>query len=294
MRSSKKLPHSLIRRLVQAALQEDLGKQGDVTSIAIIPSKSISIAKIVSQKDGILCGLQIAVETFRQLDPRAQFRLSCSDGDFIRKGRVTLEIHAKTRAILSAERVALNFIQHLSGIATLTHRYLKELKTRNSKSETQILDTRKTTPLLRPLEKYAVRCGGGTNHRLGLFDMVLIKDNHLAALAHQVKYPIQESVMRARKQWPKLKIEVECDTLDQVREAIQTKPDIILLDNMNLSQLRRAVKIIHGIAKTEASGGMTLKSVAAIARAGVDFISIGALTHSASSLDFSLKIVHTK
>ena len=276
---------SLIRQLVSKALKEDLGQQGDVTSIATIPSQSQSRAKLIVKENGILCGIKIVTETFSQCDRKIKLISHCQDGDSIRNGETVLEIFGNTRSILAGERTALNFVQHLSGIATLTHRFVQA-----SKGKAKILDTRKTTPTFRIFEKYAVRCGGGFNHRLGLFDMVLIKDNHLAVLKSQALYPIQEAILRCRKRWPRLKIEIECDTLDQVRKAVEAKPDMILLDNMTLTQIRRAVKIIKGQIKIEASGGVTLKTVSAIAKTGVHFISVGAITHSAPVLDFSLEI----
>ncbi len=282
---------TLIRQLVKAALQEDLGRRGDVTSLAIIPSGSLSVARIVARENGVLCGVDIAREVFRQCDQRIQTTPRCRDGMKIRRAQTILEIRGKTRAILAAERTALNFIQRLSGIATLTRCFVRNSESRIRNPELRILDTRKTTPLLRSLEKYAVRCGGGQNHRLGLYDMILIKDNHLAALKGRFRRPIRDAVSRSRKRWPGLKIEVECDTLAQVREAVEAGADIILLDNMKPSQLRRAVQIVRGRAKTEASGGVTLKTVSTIARTGVDFISVGALTHSAPSMDFSLELV---
>ncbi len=282
--------HYHIPQIVKMALREDLGPKGDVTSLAIIPANSISQAKIIAKENGVLCGLEIAKETFRQLDRKAKMIFRSKDGKPVQRGQTVLEIHGKTRAILAAERTALNFIQRLSGIATLTNHFVKKLATRHSSLVTRILDTRKTTPLLRTLEKYAVKRGDGRNHRFGLYDMVLIKDNHIAALAPYHANPIREAVLRARKQWPRLTVEVECKTLNQVKEAVKAKADIIMLDNMNIAQMRRAIKFINGRAKVEASGNVNLKTITAIAKTGVNFISIGALTHSAPSLDFSLEI----
>ncbi len=278
----------MVKALVRAALDEDLGVRGDVTALATIPSDSHSTARLIAKERGVLCGLGIAREAFRQLDRKAKFRLRCRDGAVVRPGQTVLEIRGRTRAILSAERTALNFVQRLSGSASLTRRFVEVARKGNPR--TRILDTRKTTPLLRALEKYAVRCGGGINHRFGLHDLVLIKDNHLAALANRFPRPIPEAVRRARQRWPALKVEVACDTLAQAREAVGAGADILLLDNMPPSRLRRAVRLVAGRAKTEASGGITLETAAAIARTGVDFISAGALTHSARALDFSLEI----
>jgi len=281
----------MVRQLTRAALREDLGIRGDVTSLATIPSGSRSTARIVARENGVLCGVDIARKVFRQCDRGIRTTSRYRDGMKIRRAQTILEIRGKTRAILAAERTVLNFIQRLSGIATLTHHFMVNLKLKIRNSKLRILDTRKTTPLLRTLEKYAVRCGGGANHRAGLHDMVLIKDNHLAALKSRFRRPIREAVSRSRKRWPGLKVEVECDTLAQVLEAVEAGADILLLDNMKSSQLRRAVQIVRGRAKTEASGGVTLKTVSTIARTGVDFISVGALTHSAPSMDFSLELV---
>jgi nicotinate-nucleotide pyrophosphorylase (carboxylating) len=206
------------------------------------------------------------------------------DGRRVNAGATLLEISGPARAILSAERVALNFVQRLSGIATLTAQFVEAVRGANAK----ILDTRKTTPGWRRFEKYAVACGGGQNHRIGLFDMILIKDNHLAALKSEKPNAIAAAIQRARKKFPKLKIEVEADTLKQAAQAADAGVDIILLDNMSLKQLRSAVKIVNGRAQTEASGGVNLKTVRAIAATGVDFISVGALTHSARAVDIGL------
>jgi nicotinate-nucleotide pyrophosphorylase (carboxylating) len=284
----KTLSLASIRELVRSALKEDLSTRGDVTATALIPKDSRSQAFIFAKEHGILCGVIVAAEVFRQLDAKARIQIVKRDGAAVRHGQTVLKVTGKTQAILSAERTALNVIQQLSGIASLTQQYVALARKGNRK--VQILDTRKTTPLLRQFEKYAVKCGGGTNHRMGLYDMVLIKDNHLAALAKHPT-PILEAVARARKRWPKLKIEVECDTLNQVREAIEAKPNFILLDNMNPATLRKAVRLIKGRCKTEASGGITLKTLKAIASTGVDFISVGALTHSARALDYSLEIL---
>ena len=198
-----------------------------------------------------------------------------------------LKITGPTAPILTAERVALNFVQRLSGVATLTARYVKAIEGTSA----QILDTRKTTPLLRRLEKYAVACGGGKNHRMGLDDLFLIKDNHIAALAGETSHPIALAIRRAREADAFTKIEVETDTLDQVREAVESGANIILLDNMSVSQIREAIQLTKGRAKTEASGGVSLDTVRAIAETGVDYISVGALTHSARSVDIALDFV---
>lgn len=279
---------TVIRKLVQEALFEDLGRTGDVTAQATVPENAFSSARIISKQEGILCGVDLAVEVFRQMDSSAEIRVDMRDRAKLKKKMCILEVRAKTRAILSGERTALNFLQHLSGIATLTAEFVKKAK--QGRSQVQVLDTRKTTPLLRHMEKYAVFCGGGTNHRMGLYDRVLIKDNHIAFLAGNSEHPVFDAVARAREKWPRLLVEVECDRLDQVHEAIAAQADMILLDNMSLGEMRKAVKLIGGRAKTEASGNVHLKAIGNIARTGVDFISVGALTHSAPSLDLSLEL----
>jgi nicotinate-nucleotide pyrophosphorylase (carboxylating) len=221
---------------------------------------------------------------FCKLSAKIKVEQLASDGQKIAAGKTLLKISGSARAILTAERVALNFVQRLSGIATLTAQFVEAVKG----TRVQILDTRKTTPGWRRFEKYAVACGGGKNHRLGLSDMILIKDNHLAALRKEKPNAIAAAVARAREKFPKLKIEVEADTLAQVAQAMNAGVDFILLDNMDLKQLREAVKMVNGRAKTEASGGVNLKTVRAIAKTGVDFISVGALTHSVRAVDIAL------
>lgn len=232
----------------------------------------------------IAAGIELAAETFRQVSSATEIKLVCKDGDHVPKGGILLNVTGPARGVLTAERVALNFVQRLSGIATLTAQYVAAVRGTSAR----ILDTRKTTPGLRRFEKHAVACGGGTNHRMGLFDMVLIKDNHLAALKQQVANPIAAAVANARKSHPQLKIEVEADTLDQVRHAVEARADFVLLDNMPPSQMRTAVGLCRGRALTEASGGITLATVRAAAETGVDFISLGAITHSARAVDIGL------
>jgi nicotinate-nucleotide pyrophosphorylase (carboxylating) len=233
--------------------------------------------------EGPLRGI-FAELAFRELSPKIQIKKLARDGQRLKAGQPLLKISGSSRALLSAERVALNFIQRLSGVATATAQFADAVKD----TKARILDTRKTTPGWRRFEKYAVACGGGKNHRIGLFDMVLIKDNHLVALRNEKPNAIAAAVARARKKFPKLKVEVEADTLAQVAQAADAGADIILLDNMPPAQLRQAVKIIRGRAKTEASGGVNLKTVHSIAQTGVDFISVGAITHSARAVDIGL------
>lgn len=264
-----------IRRAVRLALDEDVGS-GDVTSEATIAADATCTAKMVARRPLVLAGIQFAEAAFGN----AELTRHLQDGESATEGAELLTVRGNTRAILSAERVALNFVQRLSGIATLTRQFVHAV----AGTPAKILDTRKTTPGWRRFEKYAVHCGGGQNHRFGLFDMVLIKDNHLAALNGN----IAEAVRRARKEFPSLKIEVEADTLEQVAQAAEAKADVVLLDNMSPIQLREAVKLIKGRCKTEASGGVSLTTVRAIAETGVDYISVGALTHSAPAADIGL------
>ena len=272
-----------IRRAVQLALAEDIG-DGDVTTLAIVPENAVSVAAMRARDSLVVAGLAFAETAFRELSTGVKIEAIVKDGQSAGDGETLLKISGPSRALLSAERVALNFVQRLSGIATLTAQFVDAVKG----TPTQILDTRKTTPGWRRFEKYAVACGGGRNHRIGLYDLVLIKDNHLAALRGEQPNAIAAAVARAREKYPQLKIEVEADTLEQVEQAAEAGADIILLDNMNPIQLRLAVQKIRGRARTEASGGVNLASIHAIADTGVDFISVGALTHSARAVDIGL------
>jgi nicotinate-nucleotide pyrophosphorylase (carboxylating) len=277
------LNHSEIRAAVKAALAEDIGG-GDVTTLATVPKTQTCKAVMRAREPLVVAGLEIAKAAFRRLSSSVKIEYLVHDGTHVARGDNLLRVSGSARAILSAERVALNFVQHLSGIATLTAQFVAAVKN----TRAQILDTRKTTPGWRRFEKYAVACGGGRNHRFGLFDMVLIKDNHLAALRTEKPNPVAAAIQLARKKFPKLKVEVEADTLGQVSQAVDAGADIILLDNMTPEQLRSAVKIAKGHAKTEASGGVNLDTVRVIAASGVDFISVGALTHSARAVDIGL------
>jgi nicotinate-nucleotide pyrophosphorylase (carboxylating) len=272
-----------IRRAVQAALAEDIGS-GDATTLATVPKTATAKAVLRAREPLVVAGLDFAEAAFRELSTAVKIKRLAKDGRRVKAGAILLKISGPARAILGAERVALNFVQRLSGIATLTAQFVEAIKGTHA----QILDTRKTTPGWRRFEKYAVACGGGKNHRFGLFDLVLIKDNHLAALRNAQPNAIAAAVRRARKKFPRLKIEVEADTLEQAGQAADAGADIILLDNMNPARLRRAVKKIKGRAKTEASGGVNLENIRAMAKTGVDFISVGALTHSAPAVDIGL------
>lgn len=272
-----------IASAVAAALAEDVG-QGDVTTLATVPESARSRALMVARERLVVCGLKFAEEAFKQITPELSVSFRKKDGDIAERGDALLEVSGPSRGILTGERVALNFAQRLSGVATATRAYVDAV----TGTKAKILDTRKTTPGWRKFEKYAVACGGGANHRIGLFDMVLIKDNHLAALRHEQPSAIAAAVQRARKLYPTLKVEVEADTLEQVREAVGANADIILLDNMSLEELREAVRLVQGRARTEASGGVKLDTVRGIAETGVDLISVGALTHSARAVDIGL------
>jgi nicotinate-nucleotide pyrophosphorylase (carboxylating) len=272
-----------VARAVRAALAEDIGN-GDVTTLATVPETSQSTARMVAREALTLAGIEVAEEAFRQLSPGIRIERCLNDGQRAQAGQVILNIDGPTRAILSAERVALNFVQRLSGVATATAQYVEAV----AGTGAQILDTRKTTPGWRHFEKYAVACGGGRNHRIGLYDQVLIKDNHLAALAGETPNAVAAAIRRSREKFPGLIVEVEADTLEQVQQALAAQADIILLDNMTLEQMRQAAQWAKGRAKTEASGGVRLSTVRAIAETGVDFISVGALTHSARAVDIAL------
>jgi nicotinate-nucleotide pyrophosphorylase (carboxylating) len=275
------LPRALIERAVKAALEEDLGAAGDITTDATIPIDAKGEAMIVASEAGVIAGLDLAVQAFRALDPDVKFSPLVGDGESVKQGAKIARIVGKTRAILTAERTALNFLGHLSGVATLTSRFVEAV----AGTGARIACTRKTTPGLRALEKYAVRMGGGVNHRFGLYDGVLIKDNHVAA-AGGIGNALRALGPRAGHM---VRIEVEVDTLDQLKEALRFPIDAVLLDNMDVPTLRQAVAIVAGRVTTEASGGVMLETVRKIAETGVDLISAGALTHSARRLDLSLE-----
>jgi nicotinate-nucleotide pyrophosphorylase (carboxylating) len=275
------LPRLLVERAVAAALDEDLSTAGDITTDAIIPADATATAAIVARQAGVVAGLDLAEAAFKALDPDIRFTRIVADGGGVAAGGKIATVSGKTRAILSAERTALNFLGRLSGIATLTASYVKTVEGTGAR----IACTRKTTPGLRALEKYAVRAGGGVNHRFGLYDAVLVKDNHIAA-AGGIAGALARLKSRAGHS---VRIEVEVDTLDQLAEALKFPIDAVLLDNMDAATLREAVKLVAGRVVTEASGGVTLENVREIASTGVDVISAGALTHSPRNLDSSLE-----
>ncbi|MBI1955102.1 MAG: carboxylating nicotinate-nucleotide diphosphorylase [Acidobacteria bacterium] len=267
--------------IVQRALEEDIGS-GDLTSNLLFPESRSGKAAIIAKQEGILVGLPVAEIIFKKLDEVVLWEAKKQEGETVSPGQIVAGLSGNLRAILGGERVALNFLQRMSGIATLTRRFVKEAEGFPAK----ILDTRKTAPGLRVLDKYAVRMGGGCNHRFGLYDGVLLKDNHLRAAGS-----IEQAVRRLRQRLPPTdRIEVEVCTLPEAEEALRAGADILLLDNMSLSEIEKAVQLIHRRALVEVSGGVTLDTVRQIAATGVDYISIGALTHSAPALDFSLEL----
>ena len=272
----------LVEDAVRAALLEDLGRAGDITTNATIPAMKQARAVIAARQPGIVTGLDLAKAAFRLLDPALSFDARIADGAAVTPGAILATIEGPARALLSAERVALNFLGRLSGIATLTSRYVAAV----AHTKVRIVCTRKTTPGLRTFEKYAVLCGGGFNHRFGLDDAILIKDNHIAVAGGII--PALRAVKAAIGHL--VKIEIEVDTLDQLDEVLTEGADVVLLDNMTPARLREAVARVKGRLLTEASGGVTLETVAAIAESGVDMISVGALTHSAQVLDVGLDI----
>ena len=277
------LPDLLILPIVRAALAEDLGRAGDITAQACIPADTQLTASFGARRGGVVAGLSCVRLAIAELDPAAKFTPRVEDGQVVSAGTSLAQVTGNARAILTAERTALNLLGRLCGIATLTQDFVDAV----AGTRARITDTRKTTPGLRALEKYAVRCGGGTNHRFGLDDAILIKDNHVAACGS-----VGEAVRRAKAFAGHLvKVEVEVDSLIQLQEALAHDPDVIMLDNFTLDDLSEAVKIVGGRVVLEASGGVTLETVRAIAETGVDVISVGALTHSAKVLDIGLDSV---
>ena len=273
----------LIEKIVRAALEEDLGHGHDITSDLLIPANATATAKLVAREDGVLCGLIVALTAFGLIDSGLDMEINAQDGDEIKKGQKLATIIGPAKSILMAERTALNFVQHLSGVATLTHKFVEEI----ANTGAEICDTRKTIPGLRALQKYAVRMGGGANHRFGLDDAILIKDNHIA-IAGGIDTALSQARLLAGHM---VKIEIEVDTIAQLEEVLENGgADIVLLDNMDIKTLTKAVKMAKGKIITEASGGVSLKVARAIAETGVDYISAGALTHSAQALDIGLDV----
>lgn len=274
------LEEESVAALIQRAFQEDLGS-GDVTTNAIVEEDNRSEAVWISREEGILTGLDLARAVFQKLDPAISWQANFVDGDAIQEGAKIVAFRGRTRALLSGERIALNFVQRLSGIATLTNQFVRAVED----FPARILDTRKTVPGFRLLDKYAVKAGGAVNHRMGLYDLAMIKDNHIIAAGG-----IENAVAAVRRSKPDIRIEVETTTRKEVQEALDAGADIIMLDNMSNELMKQAVRLIDGRAETEASGNVNLASVKQIAETGVDFISIGALTHSVKAFDISQKI----
>lgn len=277
------VPHTLISQLVKLALDEDLNYQsandGDITA-QLIPENELANAKVITREDCVFCGKDIILEVFNQVDPTVNVEVLVNDGDKVAANSTLFTASGSARAILTAERTALNFVQTLSGTATTTAHYVKELEG----TTTQLLDTRKTIPGLRALQKYAVKCGGGANHRIGLFDAFLIKENHIAACGG-----IDKAVAQAKVNHPTKPVEVEVESLNELEQAITAGADIIMLDNFTVEQIQQAVVLTDKRAKLEVSGNMTLETLKAYSQAGVDFISSGALTKNLQSIDLSMR-----
>ncbi len=278
-----KIPHS-VREIIRIALEEDIGN-GDITTAFLIPEDSESRALIIAKGNFVVAGIPFIKEVFSFLDREVRFNVFINDGSKVMKGDVIAEVSGRTKVLLSGERVSLNILQRLSGIATLTNMFVEKVKG----LKTKIVDTRKTTPGLRFMEKYAVRVGGGNNHRFGLFDGILIKDNHIEAVGS-----ITEALRLASEGHHLAKIEVEVENLNDLKEAVEGGADIVMLDNMSIQDMKEAVNIVRTSKKDvilEASGNISLENVREVAETGVDLISIGALTHSATAVDISMKIV---
>jgi nicotinate-nucleotide pyrophosphorylase (carboxylating) len=273
-------PQSAVREVVGRALIEDLGVFGDVTATLVPPEATVR-AVLVARSPGVLAGRLAAAETFGAVDPAIVVKWAAADGDRLEAGQVLAAIEGPLASVLTAERTALNLLGHLSGVATLTRRFVDAV---GPGTTTRIRDTRKTTPGLRALEKAAVRAGGGTNHRASLSEGILLKDNHLAGVS------IEAAVALAKRRWPSIPVEVECDTLDQVKVAVEAGADLVLLDNMGPAGVSEAVRLVDGRIPVEVSGGVALADVAALVSAGADLISVGAVTHSAPVLDIGLDL----
>ena len=273
----------LIDKIISLAIEEDV-ESGDVTTNSLVPENRAAVAEMTAKADGVVSGLEIAKSVFERFDIGIKWTPYVEEGDRVIKGDRLVRVEGSYRALLTAERTALNIIQRMSGIATTTANYVKELNGTN----TQLLDTRKTAPGMRLLDKMAVKAGGGKNHRMGLYDLALIKDNHI-----KIAGGISNAVSQIREALPEITIEVEVTNLEETIEAIHAGADIIMLDNMSIEQMSAAVKLIDNKAKTEASGNMTLQRIKEVASTGVDFISVGALTHSVTALDISMNIIPT-
>lgn len=272
----------LINKIISLAIEEDV-ESGDITTNALVPDSTQAVAELTAKAEGVVSGLDIAKLVFEKFDDHIKWTPLVSEGDQVSKGDKIARVEGSYRALLTGERTALNILQRMSGIATATSLYVKEL----AGTKTQLLDTRKTAPGMRILDKMAVKAGGGTNHRMGLYDMALIKDNHI-----KIAGGITNAVAQVRESaFPGMKIEVEVTNLDETREAIEAGADIIMLDNMSTAQMAEAVRLINNRAATEASGNMSISRLSEVASTGVDFISVGALTHTVTALDISMNIV---
>ncbi|WP_434380081.1 carboxylating nicotinate-nucleotide diphosphorylase [Melittangium boletus] len=277
---------AFLDRLISLALEEDLGAAGDITTEALVPAEARGSAELLVKERLVLAGLEAFVQVFRRVDPDVRVELLATEGAELAAGAIAARLHGRLRSLLTAERTALNIIQRTSGMATLAHQVMAAVKG----SRLRILDTRKTAPGMRALSKQAVKAGGASNHRFGLFDGVLIKDNHIAAVGGSIR----EALRRARANAPQLvKIEIEVTTLEQLAEALDEGADVVMLDNMDDAQVRRAVELTAGRVPLEVSGGITLERLPRLAALGVDFVSMGALTHSARAMDLSLEILQT-
>ncbi len=274
-----------IAETVRMALAEDIGG-GDITTEVSVKPDILAVGKIVAKETLVVAGIPVVEEVFRQVDSGIDLNISVDDGNVCAENSVILTVSGCADSILKGERTALNFLQRMSGIATLTGRFVKEV----DGTHAVILDTRKTTPLLRRIEKYAVKMGGGTNHRMGLYDQFLFKDNHIVASIHDFSTDMNDLIKKAREFRSDVKVEVEVDTIDQFKQLIDAQPDIILLDNFSIPDLKEAVRINRGRVFLEASGGITLDSVRSVAQTGVDGISVGAITHSAGAVDIALDL----
>ena len=282
----EKLPWREIDPLIEGALKEDLKDRGDITTKAVIPRDIKGKERFLVQEDGIIAGLPVVQRVFEKIDSELTCVFSVEDGTSVHSGTIIGEVYGSLASILKGERTALNFLQRLSGIATLTAQFVQAVQG----TKVKILDTRKTTPQLRLLEKYAVRKGGGENHRFGLYDMILIKDNHIDAVGG-LKEAIEKCLDTFEQSREKVKIEVETRTLEEVREAVKFPIDRIMLDNMDVKTMEKAVAEVNGKVELEASGNITLENIRVVAETGVDYISVGRLTHSPKALDVSLKLL---
>ena len=275
----------VLARIVAVAIEEDVGA-GDITTSSVIEKNRQAKGDIVVEEDCVVAGMPVAQLLYETLDEELDFQKEVEDGKDVQKGTVIARLYGYARSILTGERVALNFLQRLSGIATLTSRFVARTK----QFGTKIMDTRKTAPGLRYLEKYAVRAGGGSNHRMGLYDMFLIKDNHLRAIGGDKEQAVATTIERARKFNPNVQVEIEVETLQEFEQALKAQPDMILLDNMPLGDINEAVKLARGEVVLEASGGVTLDTVEEVARTGVDCISVGALTTAARGINMTMEL----